>query len=270
MRQSKRMRKQLTKLINRNLNDEASIRAETAKLDGEDTVKSYLMKFFIGKAGWKYVSISKPGSLFKTPLGNMIVMVKLHKTMPVLIETGRYEADKDMMLTPIKLNDIWEMFEGMVVDNTGKVYVGDDSYETVEGASTMHPTPVAMAFLTSKPELVFSEVEADEFSLASDEYVAKLKSAMQKTNAQFSQLSKFFDGNQAADPELEKTMGSLEKKLDEIPESQDGLKVLKNMAESLSDAVEQSADMMKELKEATDALTEIETTDDLTESEPEQ
>jgi len=175
------------------------------------TIKDYAMTCFKGRAGWKYVSISKYGSTF----GNIapeIVSVQIHKTIPSLADTGRYVTTDSNLIRCIKLKPEYSNFIGLVVDKMGTVYMEDSLSSVDQKLSESFIPPVPEFVTTETLDNFFEDVSGDEIAEHSAKFMKQLTEAINATNAKFYNLSKYFKPeSEEADPELDKLCKTLEK-----------------------------------------------------------
>jgi hypothetical protein len=87
------------------------------------SVVEYLREKFRGKAGYKYISISKVGSLFLQPEYANIVPIIMHRNMPTITAMGRFNDGNNKELA-IGLVKVTEAFPGLVIDRSTNVYFG--------------------------------------------------------------------------------------------------------------------------------------------------
>ena len=114
--------------------------ANMAKAPGEfeampviprELVKSYLLTRFIGKSGYRFISISKPGSHYETEDGKSISIIILHRAFPMYDQnTGRYMTNFDDH--PEACVRTSKDFEGFVMDKTMKIFEKGNT-EATEG-----------------------------------------------------------------------------------------------------------------------------------------
>ena len=87
----------------------------------KEHVKSYLLTRFIGKSGYRFISISKPGAFYETEEGKDLSIVLLHRTFPNYDEqSGTYTYLYDDL--PEACVRTSPDFESFVMDRTMKCY----------------------------------------------------------------------------------------------------------------------------------------------------
>jgi len=153
----------------------------------EGSFLEYLDKMFKGMSGWRYISVSKPGSVFKKT-GNMIVPIHYHKQLPVLTSDGKYMSEDYKIATCITLFD--PAFEGLVITADGYVVEGGNVPE--QHADLKKDPSLIDKYNNLKSEDVFKEVDAETMDIASTEYLETLKNDMESVNKKFEDMSKFF------------------------------------------------------------------------------
>jgi len=227
------------------------------------TIHNYFMSLLKGKCGWKYLSISKIGSVFTDDTGMCIVPVSLHKTIPVLSKNGKYTSPEAHLVKCIRLNKTCMDFEGIVFTNKGAAYLGStiDCITQGVGAHFIPPQPVSL--MTSAPETLFSEVTAEEVDIASTIYMQALHKAMEDTNEKFNNLTKYYKSTdvESLDPETKKELDSIEEQFKNIDESnlagmKEKLDIVKNFSTTLKQELESSKEEFDKLQEITDIVDE--------------
>lgn len=87
----------------------------------KEHVKSYLLTRFIGKSGYRFISISKPGAFYESEEGKDLSLVLLHRVFPAYNEeAGSYSGVSDDM--PEACVRTSPDFESFVMDREAKCY----------------------------------------------------------------------------------------------------------------------------------------------------
>jgi len=90
---------------------------------GKDEVIRYLLEKLKPFNGYKFISISAVGSVYKEGDNRQIALITVHWSLPNMNERGRYESAKDRVLEAIKVND--PNFKGVVIDKHGNGIIGN-------------------------------------------------------------------------------------------------------------------------------------------------
>lgn len=221
-----------------------------------DSLRAQLKTHFKGMSGWKFVSISKAGSMFGQGEHANIVPVQLHKTIPSLADTGKYMSTEDRLVTCIKLLEHHLDFVGLVMTNRGEVYMGDSLSSKQQDLPDTFMPPVP-EFVTKEHHSQFSEEATDEdITAASTKYFKELSESINKTEEKFNDLSKYFKTDvEEMDPEMDDFCKMLEK-VDVTDEAAmtNVLGLLKDITSTVSANAELSKEMIESSKEIEEAL----------------
>lgn len=118
----KKLRKQNQFTKNEILDKKIKIRKliESPIIFSNDVVE-YLLSRFVGKAGYRYISISRHGSLFIHDDYKALVPVILHKDFPIASSLGRFSDPnrKDCVISLVKVDP---SFKGVVLGRDGAFY----------------------------------------------------------------------------------------------------------------------------------------------------
>ena len=90
---------------------------------GKNEVIRYLLERLKPFNGYKFISISAVGSVYKDGPNKQVALITAHWTIPNMDERGRYESAKDKVLEAIKVND--PEFKGIVIDKHGHGIIGN-------------------------------------------------------------------------------------------------------------------------------------------------
>lgn len=90
---------------------------------GKDQVIGYLLERLKPFNGYRFISISAAGSVYKDGPNKQVSIIAVHRSMPNMDERGRYESDKDINIEAIKVND--PEFKGVVIDRYGHGIIGN-------------------------------------------------------------------------------------------------------------------------------------------------
>lgn len=218
------------------------------------TVKEYVMQYFKGKAGWKYISIARPNSTF-TKEFSQIVDILLHKDIPVLTSSGKYTSEGAMLIKCIKLLPNFKDFDGFVIKNTGEFYSGNNLDNERQGVTNILNIPTNDSYLKLNPEEFLSEVDADLVEKASVSYMQDLTEMITDTNNKFNTLNKFFKDakGEALDSKVAEQFKQLEQTLDnsknDTPEEMEkNFKLIKELSGTFG-AVLKEAESVKTMAE---------------------
>jgi hypothetical protein len=85
-------------------------------------IAEFLVSKFVGKTGYHYISIGKPGSLFLNKVYESIVPIMLHNSFPIMSATGRFN-DANKKDCAIGLVKVKPDFPGLVVDRHLNLYL---------------------------------------------------------------------------------------------------------------------------------------------------
>jgi len=141
---------------------------------------AYLVTKFVGKSGYKFISIGRNGSLFMNEKAMDIVAVNLHREFPITSVRGRFN---DPQKRDISVNafHVPEGFPGIVVDRNANVYIG--------GSSNVATKEEIESVLTD-----FRKVTAEEYNVALqaeqpiiEEQLKKMKEKFEQTEQEVKQ-----------------------------------------------------------------------------------
>ncbi len=90
---------------------------------GKDEVIAYLLEKIKPFNGYKFISISAVGSVYKDGPNKQVAAITVHWSIPNMNERGRYVSDKDITIEAIKVSD--PEFKGVVIDRHGNGIVGN-------------------------------------------------------------------------------------------------------------------------------------------------
>lgn len=234
------------------------------------SMREYLLRLFRGKAGWKYVSVSLPGSTFPDEYRN-IVPIHLHKEPPIVLDDGKYKSENRIFVECIALKAEHSDFQGVVLDRLGNGYTANDISQVGALGEELQPPP-PVRFLELPPEAVFDTVTPELIDKASAAAICHLTTVMNAAATNLTKLDKFFK-NSKGEPVSDKSEEEFLKLLPEISDDDSpetiGIKLnqLKDMSKVFSSTTSTMLSEMKKLKEAIDSE-DAESQDDTPSEQP--
>ena len=227
--------------------------------DDKNTFKKYLMRGFVGKPGWKFVSISGVQSMFTNEKYEKIVLIQIHKTMPTKTDNNRYTADVNDIVKPVKLRDTYKDFQGLVMNSSGQAILGVEiPNKTMFDSDSITSSQDAFLILNSSPQSIIEEVHPDELSAATLEYMDSIKEQINLTNKKLENMDEYFKNEVEEDIDDDVPKIIDESKLDGLKESPENIKALMDMTEGLMEMVDAQKESIKEMNEVSKLLDDIE------------
>lgn len=90
---------------------------------GKNQIIAFLLEKIKSFSGYGFISIGVPGSVYKNEERRNIVLITVHKNIPVLTPEGLYKSDKDIVLEAMELGS--SDFKGVVIDKHGHGVIGN-------------------------------------------------------------------------------------------------------------------------------------------------
>ena len=90
---------------------------------GKNQIIAFLLERIKSFSGYGFISIGVPGSVYKNEERKNIVLITVHKNIPVLTPEGLYKSDKDIVLEAMELGS--SDFKGVVIDRHGHGIIGN-------------------------------------------------------------------------------------------------------------------------------------------------
>ena len=90
---------------------------------GKNQIVAFLLEKIKSFSGYGFISIGVPGSVYKNEERKNIVLITVHKNIPVLTPEGLYKSDKDIVLEAMEVGS--SDFKGVVIDRHGHGIIGN-------------------------------------------------------------------------------------------------------------------------------------------------
>jgi hypothetical protein len=90
---------------------------------GKNQIIAFLLEKIKSFSGYGFISIGIPGSVYKNEERKNIVLITVHKNIPILTPEGLYKSDKDIVLEAMEVGS--SDFKGVVIDRHGHGIIGN-------------------------------------------------------------------------------------------------------------------------------------------------
>lgn len=90
---------------------------------GKNQIVAFLLEKIKSFSGYGFISIGVPGSVYKDEDRKNIVLITVHKNIPVLTPEGLYKSDKDIVIEAMEVGS--SDFKGVVIDRHGHGIIGN-------------------------------------------------------------------------------------------------------------------------------------------------
>ena len=90
---------------------------------GKNQIVSFLLEKLKSYNGYGFISVGVPGSVYKNEERKNIILITVHKNIPVLTPEGLYKSDKDIVLEAMEVGN--SDFKGIVIDRHGHGIIGN-------------------------------------------------------------------------------------------------------------------------------------------------
>ena len=156
-------------------------RAQMRKLNNLPVIPAqvvipYLMDKFKGKAGYKYISIAKHGSLFIHNSYHDLVPIIMHQSFPETTTMGRFHDpnQKDLAIGLVRVNPI---FKGFVLSKSGVLY--PEGLESQGITSHFEPYLVSLGRISAQEYTAAVKSQEEAYMERLKDFNEKMKVRMQ-------------------------------------------------------------------------------------------